>query len=232
MGAASFGTVCIGLYGLWHNADFEKDFEAISCDLGFVISNDGLRFREPVKGHQFLTRHESPASPVPGKNYNTNLCQGNGILNVGDETRIYHGRYRNQEWRGDAENVGEDYRGEVGLATLPRDRWGALGLFPDQSSGHVWTAPIVLPTGPFALTLNADGVQGMRVEIGNERSELLPEYSGRNAGVSTSDDGFDCEVNWANSTLTHLAGQTIRFKIHLQTGDYAAPRLYAATLLA
>ena len=47
-------------YGLWHNhpGDTSRDipaswfgFNKIACDLSLVISNDGLRFREPAKGH-------------------------------------------------------------------------------------------------------------------------------------------------------------------------------------
>ena len=51
VGAASYGTVCVGLYGLWHSAHRTTEFDKISCDLGLVVSNDGLHFREPVKGH-------------------------------------------------------------------------------------------------------------------------------------------------------------------------------------
>ena len=47
---ASFGNVCVGLYGLWHCA---PEFHDISCDFGLAISNDGLHFREPVKGRVF-----------------------------------------------------------------------------------------------------------------------------------------------------------------------------------
>ena len=47
------------------------------------------------KGHVYIGGHDSPVTPAPGKDYPTILCQGHGILNVGDETRIYHGRWRN-----------------------------------------------------------------------------------------------------------------------------------------
>jgi hypothetical protein len=230
VGAASFGTVCVGIFGLWHNADFEKDFERISCDLGFVISNDGLRFREPVKGHRFLTQHDSPATPVPGKNYTTNLCQGNGIINVGDETRIYHGRYRNQEWRGGGAEAGRDYRGEVGLATLPRDRWGALGLFPDQHKGHVWTATLVLPDAEAQLSINADDTSGITIEIADEHFNPISAFSGENRGRCASEGGFDCRVAWPTSSLADLAGQTVRFKFQLHCNESTNPRLYAVSL--
>ena len=136
----SLGNVLVGLTCIWHN---HPDFAKISGDLALVVSNDGMAFREPVKGHLFLAAEESPAPPVPGKDYRTVLCVGNSILNVGDETRIYHGRWR---------NVGvptgtsvKDYYHEVALATLPRDRWGALALYADASQGSIWSRPSPCP---------------------------------------------------------------------------------------
>jgi hypothetical protein len=226
VGAASFGNVCVGLYGLWHNDDYTNGFNRISCDLGLVISNDGLHFREPVKGHVFISQYDSPATPVQGKNFNTNLCQANGILNVGAETRIYHGRWRNIGWPGDL----EDYRAEVALATIGRDRWGALRPAPRHNSGCVWTAPLRWPDSNAAIFLNADGARGLRVEIADEQFHLLPEYSGARAGHTTADAGLDCQVEWPMGDLSRLAGKIVRLKIHLQAGEHDAPRLYAVML--
>ena len=39
----------------------------------------------------------------------------------------------------------QNYYGEVALATLPRDRWGALGLYPGAEEGTVWSTPVTLP---------------------------------------------------------------------------------------
>lgn len=47
VGAASLGSVCVGVYGLWHSQAFGEDFARINCDLGLVASNDGIHFREP-----------------------------------------------------------------------------------------------------------------------------------------------------------------------------------------
>ena len=75
-----------------------------------AISNDGLAFREPGRGHVWLRATDSPATPVPRRALPPVLCQANGILNVGDETRIYHGRWRNSHY------------GKEG--TSPEDYWG------------------------------------------------------------------------------------------------------------
>ena len=242
VGAASFGSVCVGLYGIWHNAPGDESsqkvwgwfgYGKISCDLGLVISNDGMRFREPVKGHVFISRFDAPATPVPGKDYPTILAQsGNGILNVGDETRIYFGRWRNADY-------GQGYLGEIALATLPRDRWGAVGLFPAgphggeiPSQGFIWSAPVRLPDSGCTILLNADHASLMDIEISDDRFGLLPNYAGAQAGRVTVSGGLDCPVAWS-ADLAALAGRTVRFKINLRRGaDGSDPRLFAVTLQA
>ena len=56
VGAASFGNIAIGLYGRWHERGWGEG--GTSCDLCLVISNDGIHFREPVAGSQFIGADE------------------------------------------------------------------------------------------------------------------------------------------------------------------------------
>jgi|UniRef100_UPI00404B1139 hypothetical protein len=252
VGAASYGSVCVGLYGIWHNMIGDESsqkqwgwfgYGKISCDLGLVISNDGMRFREPVKGHAYISRFDAPATPAPGKEYPTILAQsGNGILNVGDETRIYFGRWLNAEY-------GQGYDGEVALATLPRDRWGAVGLFPAPQTqdpnfrgiprvyngpvpnqGFVWSAPITLPVTGCEVLLNADAASHLTVEISDAKFELLENYSGENSGWSKEAGGLDCAVNFPSGDLTALGGKTVRLKINFTRDDDHDPRLFAVAL--
>ena len=235
VGGASFGNVVVGLYGRWHNFPGDTTraipnswfgFGQISCDLGLLISNDGLHFREPVKDHIYLAQTDSPVSIPATKPYPGILCQsGNGILNVGDETRIYHGRWRNAEY-------GLDYWGEVALATLPRDRWGALGLPPDEKNGWVWSAAVRLPSRGWELRLNADAADAIQVEAGSDRFELLPGFSGAQAGHAKQPSGLDCPVVWPASNARKLAGKTVRFRFHLNGQTEARPRLYAVYIQA
>ncbi len=224
VGAASFGNVCVGLYGLWHNANYGEGFAEISCDFGLVVSNDGIHFREPVKGHRFLRRNDSLVTPVPGYNFKTILCQANGILNVGDETRIYHGRWRNVGGFA-ADEVLKYYSGEVALATLPRDRWGAFGLTPGMSEGTICSAPLALPADTPALVLNADGVEGLTVDLLDERFRPIAGFSdGKVFGNVT---GLDCRVEWSGRDLSELAGQTVRVQVKLVRTAEDRPRVYA-----
>jgi hypothetical protein len=142
---------------------------------------------------------------------------------LNDKTLIYHGRWANAERR-------EDYYAEIGLAELPRDRWGALGLYPRASEGAVWSAPVLLAQAECQLSLNADGVRGMRVEVADERFRLLPDYSGENAGTSVSPAGLDCPVTFPKASLAALAGKSVRLRVHLKKGPQLEPRLYAVYL--
>jgi hypothetical protein len=227
VGAASYGNVCVGLYGLWHNAAFNTRFHEISCDFGLLVSNDGIHFREPVKGHRFLRRDESLVTPVPGHDFNTVLCQANGILNVGDETRIYHGRWRNT---GDTPDTLKYYSGEVALATIPRDRWGALVLNPQAADGTIISAPVELPGSDCKLQLNADGARAITVELLDENFHPLPELSAANAGHVDADRGFDCLVRWPTAAIQHLGDRKVRLKLNLKRQGDQSPRVYAVTL--
>lgn len=228
VGAASFGNVCVGLYGLWHNADNSKGFGQISCDFGLLVSNDGVQFREPAKGHRFLRREDSLATPVPGHDFNTILCQANGILNVGDETRIYHGRWRNAGSWGKSQL--RHYWAEVALATLPRDRWGALGLIPNTHDGTICSAPITLNMpgrGGGELTINADGVAGITVDLLDEHFRPIAGFTG---GKIAGGDGLDCKVAWPGHALAELSGRTVRVQARLRRIADNLPRLYAVSL--
>ncbi len=217
VGAASFGNVCVGLYGLWHN---KPAFEDIWCDLGLAVSEDGLHFREPAPGHVFLAAEDSSAEPAATRAYRTNLCQANGILNVGEETRIYHGRWRNT---GTAHL--DDYYGSVALATLPRDRWGALALFPNREEGWVWSAPVALAGQ--RILLNAEGGEGLTVELADERCAPIPAFSGANAGRVVGREGFDLTVQWPSGVAQIPSGLRARVRVILRRCAEVEPRLYA-----
>jgi hypothetical protein len=227
--AVSYGNVLVGIYGFWHARPQPGDWfgeGTTSGDFGLTISHDGLQFHEPVKGCVYLSGEDSPVTPVPSKSLPTILCQANGVLNVGDETRIYHGRWRN------GPVVGGDYYAEVALATLPRDRWGALGLFPAKEEGTVCSTPITLPVGGCELHLNAEGAAGISVEILDEKFQHLPAFSGANSGKASGSDGFETPLRWKGHSLAELRGQTVRLRIRLRADGKISPRLFAIYLTA
>jgi hypothetical protein len=151
-------------------------------------------------------------------------------LNVGDETWIYHGRWRNVNYPSDE---ALDYWAEVALATMPRDRWGAIGVVDPKdptAQGSAWTAPITLPAGDCEFLINATGTTHIQVEIADERFNRFPENSGANAGKSIGPDGLECPVSWAKRDLSKLAGKTVRFQLLFSKKEGIDPRLYAIYL--
>jgi len=229
VGATSLGNVAVGLYGMWHQRVPNWGEGGTNCDLGLVVSQDGLHFDEVVKGRPFIRSAESPANPVAGFDYPTILCQTNSILNVGEETWIYHGRWLNVafQYLGEPGSRAKNYWGGVGLAKLPRDRWGALGLSHDQASGTVWTTPITLPRHA-QLLANADDFPGLCFEITDQRFKPIAGFA---AGKVSSNlaGGLEAKVDWRDHELSELAGCTVRIRIHFNRAEGRDPRLFALT---
>jgi hypothetical protein len=230
VGATSFGNVAVGLYGMWNQRVPNWGQGGTSCDLGLVISQDGLHFDEVVKGRPYILSEESPANPVKGFDYPTILCQTNSILHVGDETWIYHGRWRNVEFQSLREPnlLAKGYWGGVGLAKIPRHRWGALALCRDQNAGTAWTAPFEL-TNAGEIRANISDLAGLRFELADERFQPLSGYENGKA-VSDATDDLDAKVHWEKSDLRGLAGRKVRVRIHFQRSAGTDPRLYSLAL--
>ena len=114
----------------------------------------------------------------------------------------------------------------MALATLPRDRWGALGLNPGTDTGAICSALVDVPTG-CELRLNAAGVAGLAVDLLDERFKPIPGFVG---GTVAGPNGLDCEVRWSGRALNELAGKTVRVQVNLKRVGEAQPRVFAVYL--
>jgi len=151
------GNVLVATYGLWHGASDRKQRR---MDLGLLVSNDGIHFREPVADFAII-----PAGP-DGAWDQRGLIHAQGYVNVGEKTYIYFGN-----WDPSQANEGI---GAVGLATMPRDRFGYLSV-REAEDGLLTTTPIRNPRTKPALYVNADGLsRDARIEI---------ELIGKNGGA-------------------------------------------------
>jgi len=204
------GNVLLGLYGRWHGA---KEWKDITIDLGFVVSNDGLNFREPAYEWTLLQRGEDGAWDQGG------LLQGQGFENIGDETYIYYGTWDPRQHGKTPE------RGGVGIAVLPRDRFGDLVVeeagkgpgdyqMPVIQSEFV-TAPVPVKKGvAHRFYLNADGLgaqASLKIELLDNQEHPLPEMS-----TVVRQNGFHAPIAWNGKTAIAGLPEQIRLKVSFE----------------
>lgn len=204
------GDVLLGVSGMWHGSAEWKD---LTIDLGFVISNDGVHFREPMVEHTFIHRGADGDWDEGG------LLQGQGFENVGDETWIYYGAWDPRDWESSPP------RGGIGMVTLPRDRFA--DLIVDESTrgpgdyqmtetvASFLTESIDIEKGVREFFVNADGLGDdatLKVELLDHLMKPLPGYSGDDAArVSTS--GFQTPLKFAGKS--EVTGLPERVKVRV-----------------
>ncbi|MDQ3622614.1 MAG: hypothetical protein M3463_09020 [Verrucomicrobiota bacterium] len=205
------GNVLLGVYGIWHGA---KEWKDVTIDLGFVVSNDGLNFREPAHEWTFLERGEDGAWDQGG------LLQGQGFENVGDQTFIYYGAWDPRHWEGSPP------RGGVGIATLPRDRFGDLVVEEAAKGPGDYQLPVIqsefitaaVPSKAHTahrFYLNAAGLgaaAALKIELLGEKEQPLPGYSGGDAAV-VRQSGFQTPIAWDGKKEAHQLPERIRIRV-------------------
>jgi hypothetical protein len=205
------GNVLLGIYGLWHGA---KEWKGVSIDLGVVVSNDGVHFREPAHEWVFLERGKDGAWDQGG------LLQGQGFENVGDQTYIYYGAWDPRNWEGSPP------RGGVGIAALPRDRFGDLVVeeagkgkgdyqLPVITSEFITSAISTKANVPNRFYLNADGLgpeAALKVELLGADESPLAGFSGKKAAM-VRQSGFHAPIEWNGQQAVSGLPERIRIRV-------------------
>jgi len=222
--------ILLGVYGRWHGA---REWRHITIDLGFVVSNDGLSFREPAHEWTFLKRGEDGAWDQGG------LLQGQGFENMGDQTFIYYGAWDPRHWKE------APPRGGVGIATLPRDRFSDLVVeeagkgpgnyqLPVITSEFITTALPVKAGAAQRFYLNADGLgdeAALRIELLGQDERPLPGWSGADAAVVRR-SGFQTPVVWSGKAEARGLPERIRIRVVFEGERNMAIRFSALYLQA
>jgi hypothetical protein len=196
------GNVLLGLTGFWHGAE---EWKYVTHDLGLIISNDGLHFREPISDFIFAACGEE------GKDWDeAGLAQGQGFENVGDKTYIWYGRMDQRE----GVRSGRPWKrlGGIGLLVADRDRFGYLSVRDPLSTGTFITADLKLD-GPARVWVNAEGLgpdSSLRLELLDLSEKPLSGFSGDRAAV-VQQSGLRVPVSW--SGRNELVGLQQPFKI-------------------
>lgn len=193
------GNVLLGMYGMW---DGGKKWKDVLIHQGFVISNDGIAFREPAHEFVFIPVGKDGAWDEGG------LMQGQGFENVGDKTYIYYGSGDLRGWTGD--KGPRVKRGEIGLATLPRDRFGDLSVLETGEGASEFVTKALEAKGPKRIFVNASGLgpeARLKVELLSKEEKPLAEFG---AAVVTQ-SGFQTPVTWKGQDV--IAGLPEQYRI-------------------
>ena len=211
------GNVIVGIYGQWHGHP-TNDRRLTSMDLGLVVSNDALHYREPVPDFVLVPGAEDPVA-VP-KNGWPALMQGQGVENIGDETITWYGSWRN----GDG----------VRAVTWPRDRLGSFKAFKGGKMGsmqesHFVSAPIDLEGKPACIYMNVGGLSEyaqIEVEVLNERFEKLPGFTSEEC-ITPKKSGFRQLVKWQENEAVKNVDGPIRIRVNFGGIRPEDVRIYA-----
>ena len=151
-------------------------------DLGFIMSNDGVHWREPVPDFKTIARGGEGAWDSIA------LLQAHAFANVGEQTYLWY-----SHWDCDGEFRNQD----IGLATLRRDGFGYLA---NQKAD----VPAMCETDSFEanagtkLFMNVDGVSAeapLKVELLDEHAQPITGFS-QDAAAVIAKPGTRVAVNW------------------------------------
>jgi len=203
------GNVLVGLYGLWHGATISSERR---MDLGLLVSNDGIHFREPIADRVFI-----PAG-VPGEWDQYGLLQGQGFENVGDQTYLYYGNWDMSK---------EESPCDVGLARMRRDGFGFLStIFP--GAGMFTTTWFPGKGHPLSAYFNVDGLSSdsyLRVELIDKLGNAIPGYSDADAAL-VKESGLRVQARWPRGLQVEHPNLRLRIKFAGRAANQI--RFYAA----
>lgn len=225
------GNVILGVYGRWYGDTVTGKpvrLGGLKMDLGFVVSNDAIHYREPVRNFLFLERGG------PSQWDSESLLQGNAFANVGDQTLIWYSHwftsltYPLPHLPARVERKPQ----AIGLATLPRDRFGYFSkhnpaprtdrrgvVFKAEAS--CLSAPFVADAG-FRMYVNADLVSRtapLTIALTDIEGRPLPGFT-----AELTAPGLKQALLWKSGPRLP-AGRKIRVRVTWPAE--ADPRLYA-----
>ena len=212
------GNVLIGITGFWHGS---RNWTEVVHPLGFLVSNDGLHFREPIPDFIFADVGED------GRDWDEGgLGQGQGFENVGEMTYIWYcqmdqrmGPRTGRPWKHD---------GGIGLLLLGRDRFGSLSVRDPDEKGILVTSDLELQ-GPATLLVNAEGLgphSSLEVELVDHLERPLPGYSGEGSAV-VEQSGLRVPVEWSGGNRIQNPQRPFKIRVTFRGKEAGAVRLYA-----
>ena len=197
MGGFRYGNYWLGTLWMYYVHDQAMDVE-------LALSRDGRHWSRPFAGQRLIPLGNSDA-------FDRGMMQtATAPIIMGNQIYIYYG--------------GEDHRHdeggfcEIGLATLPLDRWAGLQT---GRRGLLCTQPFVFSGA--ALELNTYAVGGeVLTEVLDERGEVIPGF-GLDQNEPVVDDQVAARLRWqGNGDLRGLQGRKIALRFSLSNATIYA----------
>jgi hypothetical protein len=211
------GNVLVGLYGMWQDASAPPPKGAshllgVHIDLGLIVSDDGIHFREPVPDFKVIARGgESDWDNIA-------LLQGHAFVNEGDQTMIW---YSHWDTGATMKNM------NIGLATLRRDGFGYLSRMEGKNDAEFETTSFTIGKNG-KLIVNVDGntdAAPLTVELLDDHDRPVSGYSGADAAKVTA-NGTQLEVQWPGKKAAALpTGKALAVRVKFPINS--AAHLYA-----
>jgi hypothetical protein len=213
----NYGNVVVGVEGIFYD---HSELYKEETDLVIILTNDGFHWRQPIEEQPFdavLRRGNA------GDWDHSFLIQG-GLVNTNDKTLVY---YSATDQFG---NLGYLNR-QIGVAELPRDRFGYLtpsvgwGYHaPKPTAAMLVTHPILIERKGLYLSLNARGAirpgDQLKVELQDESGQPISGYTLADC-ENIMQDGLDIPVQWAGrQSLDQFEGKKIRVKYELVGANF------------
>jgi hypothetical protein len=174
------GNVMVGLHGMWQDAaeappKGESWNYGVRVDLGLLVSNDGVHFREPVPGFTIIPRGKT------GEWDDIAILQGHAFVNEGDKTMLWYSHW----------DTGSKLRNmEIGLATLRRDGFGHLSRKVPENDGHFVTSTFTAQK----ISLNVEGITpdaALKVQLLDHLDRPVPGFE-----AQITENGLHQEIRW------------------------------------
>ena len=208
------GNVIIGVYDMWHgNPMGEQD--RIEIDLGLVVTNDALHYREPIPDFRLIPAAGELEAP---RDYGQAVTHGHGpaMLNRGDTTMMWYGLF---------------FGSGVRLATWKRDRLSFFETFREVPVSEEAFFPITRPEPQLvSCTMRSEGSRSrvyanaevsehspLRVEVLDEQFRPVPGYSGDDC-VPLREEGLRQPVVWKDRDALPASGEAFRLKVRYGSG--------------
>ena len=212
------GNVLIGITGFWTGSD---DWNKVVHDLGFLVSNDGLHFREPIPDFVFVPLGED------GRDWDeAGLAQGQGFENVGDKTYMWYGQMDQRV----GTRTGRPWKrhGGIGLVTLDRARFGSLSVREPSQTGELVTSNLKIK-GSARIWVNVEGLgpdASLSLELLDRFERPLSGYSGQDAAL-VQQSGLRVPVSWKGTDLISNLRKSFKIKVSFNGTLNGAISFYA-----